>query len=734
MVTFQLSLNSKKIMIMMKLLLLATTMATTFGVAVADSMSIRGNYLRQNHEDRLLKKEEVAAEIIQSNQEEEEDAKEIDWEQFEADIAAEIQAKQEEEIDWNAFAADLVSAGLVTTPQPTVDVKTVKPSVSPTQAPTSLPSKEPTMTPTKKPSDNNATPAPTMNSTPSDKTILPTIAVSSMTAGGGDISFVTPSAKPTKFNFVFSFGDTAVTKVTLPSFRLDFVATTNMSRNLRRDELMTGDEEQTFIEIISNQIMSYLQDNLSREVVSVDLNVEDKRENHFPQMVMFSYDLGGAITFVGGEDELPPLPTPNELATEVLGFLETDSFVEELKSFDSSGLLNIDDVVASIPSVSGTASKIQITDSTGIIPNSSKEGDANAVGTPVVIAFVTAFAFTMAVIGFVTLHKLRKYQGNEDDESSGLVKATYQNIKEKFNSVTPMGRTRQYNHFESPLSSEHSIFGGIEESGAECPIVSNVDRERSSSQPLSSKYLSDEAFLAESESDTTSERGQQNLTLDFLYSDTDSYFSSSIGTSNFSVGVRPRLLSKDLVYSDTDSSLRSGSELDLMKNNPYSANMHSISKVSQLLLYNDDAAPSDSEITEADSAAQEEDADADKSKEENHFARELTVTDDLFARLNELENKIVLLGDSKNAYSEAEDSAEKLDVGAFSDETLDVLQRDRLRCTPPPSETELDGVMIDCSKNSSLLGNVLDESDGDDDELLFEGSISTIESEIDSNC
>lgn len=117
----------------MKLLLLATTMATTFGVAVADSISIRGNYLRQNHEDRLLKKEEVAAEIIQSNQEEEEDAKEIDWEQFEADIAAEIQAKQEEEIDWNAFAADLVSAGLVTTPQPTVNVKTVKPSVSPTQ-------------------------------------------------------------------------------------------------------------------------------------------------------------------------------------------------------------------------------------------------------------------------------------------------------------------------------------------------------------------------------------------------------------------------------------------------------------------------------------------------------------------------------------------------------------------------------------------------------------------------
>lgn len=117
----------------MKLLLLATTMATIFGVAVADSISIRGNYLRQNYEDRLLKKEQAAAEtIIQSNQEEEDSGEEIDWGQFAAEIAAEIQAKQEE-IDWNSFAADLVSAGLVTTPQPTVNLKTVKPSVSPTQ-------------------------------------------------------------------------------------------------------------------------------------------------------------------------------------------------------------------------------------------------------------------------------------------------------------------------------------------------------------------------------------------------------------------------------------------------------------------------------------------------------------------------------------------------------------------------------------------------------------------------
>ena len=104
---------------------------------------------------------------------------------------------------------------------------------------------------------------------------------------------------------------------------------------------MSEDAEKAFIEINSSQILSNLQGNLSRELVSVDLKVEDKRENHFPQMVMFSYDLGGSVTFVGGEDELPPLPTSNELLTEVLGLLETDPFVEVLKSFDNSGLFSI---------------------------------------------------------------------------------------------------------------------------------------------------------------------------------------------------------------------------------------------------------------------------------------------------------------------------------------------------------------------------------------------------------
>eukprot|EP00984_Skeletonema_dohrnii_P014679 scaffold6199_cov118-Skeletonema_dohrnii-CCMP3373.AAC.3 len=650
------------------------------------------------------------------------------------------------------WCAGLVSAGVITTTQPTVNSTTAKPSTSPTQTPTPEPSKVPTLAPTKQPSDN-PTPAPTLDPTSSDPvspavaTIAPTIAVSSVTGGGGDISVGTPSAKPTEFNFLFSFGNSVFTEVTLPSFRLEFVATTNMNRKLRQDELMTEDAEKAFIEIISSQILSNLQGNLSRELVSVDLNVEDKRENHFPQMVMFSYDLGGSVTFVGGEDELPHLPTSNELLTEVLGLLETDPFVEVLKSFDNSGLFSIDDVVVSTSNASGTASQIQIADSAGIISNSSEEG-SDGIATPAVIAFVTAFAFTMAVIGFITVRKLREYQENEDDDSFGRVKTTYHNMKEKFNYVTPMGKNRRrYDQFESPAASEDSLFGDIEESDSEYPIATNVDIEQPSSQALPSAHLSDEAFLDKSE--TTSERGHQNLSLDLLYSDSDSYFGSSVGTSIVTAGVRPRMLSKDFVYSDTDSSLRSDLDgKEVTKSNPHNANIQSIEQVNQLLLYNDDAAPSDSEITEAESTAQE--VAADYAKEWNPFSSESSVTDDLFARLNELENKIVFtesqfsqdvttaterLGDYRNAYSGAEDSSavQKRDIsaGIFTNESLGMIQRDRLRGTPPPSETELDG---DSSKSASLLGNALDESDGDDDDLLFEGSVSTIASEIDSHC
>lgn len=570
---------------------------------------------------------------------------------------------------------------------------------------------------------------------------------------GGGIIGGTPSAKPTEFSFVFSFGDSAVTVVTLPSFRFDVVATINMNRKLRRDELMTGDIEKDFIEMISNGILSYLQGNLSRDLVSVDLNVEDKGESHFSEMVMFFYDLSGSVTFVGGKDELPALPSSSEVLTKVLEILETASFVDVLKSFDKSGLLSIEDVAVSTPNAGATASEIQKADSTGVLADTNKGGSgARAIATPVVIAFVAVFAFTIAVIGFITVRKYRQYQQNEDDGSVGRVKTTtYQNMKEKINNLSPLGRKKLYHHFESPAGSV--LFGDIVDNDTEYPIATNVNIEQPpfltrETQLNNSSYLSNEARNAiDDDSDTTSESGRQNRTLDFLYSDSDSYFGSSIGMSVVSAGVRPRMLSNDYVYSDTDSSLHSGLDCkQVMKNNPHGANVHSIAKINQLVLNNDTAScDGNLEITETEIAAEGEDANHDVKKE-NQNAGEFSITDNLFARLADLENKIIhtesqfsledgvstkeRLEDYKNAYRQADDSCavqkRSFGAGIFTEETLGMIQRNRLRITPPPSEGDLDGDAIDSLTGSSLLGNVPDDSDADDDEFLFQGSISTV--------
>ena len=531
-----------------------------------------------------------------------------------------------------------------------------------------------------------------------------------------------------------------MTMVTLPLFRIEFVATTNYNRRLRQDELLTGDAENTFIDVISSQILSNLQVNQARQLISVELNVEDKRENHFPQMIMFSYDIGGYAIFAGDEDSLPPLPSSKKLLADVLEILNTESFEGALKSFDHSGLLSIDDVVVS--ALSPAAASIQVADSTGVISDSIEEG-STITATPTVIALVTAFALAMSLIGFITARKLRE---PNDDDSFGPVKKTYQNIRKKFHYVTPMGNNRQYDQFESPQGSVDSVFGAMQDSDSEYPSVTNVDLRQSHAQQSSGdrnsflpSHLMDKAFVYESE--TGSERCQQSL--DLLYSDSDSYFGSSVATSIISSGIRPRMSSKDFVYSDTDSSLRSGSELEykeMARKHTLSTSTHGIANVDHLLLYTDQ--PSDSEITDGESASQE--VVADESNNGQPYESELLLTEDLFARLDELENKLAdtecqFANENNITTKEEEEDGSAMqirdssDAGVLAGEKLGIIPRDRLRGTPPPSEDELDGDAIDSSKESSLLGNLSFESDTyADDELLFHGSFSTIGSDFDS--
>jgi len=229
--------------------------------------------------------------------------------------------------------------------------------------------------------------------------------------------------------------------------------------------------------------------------------------------------------------------------------------------------------------------------------------------------------------------------------------------------------------------------------------------------PNQSKYDS-EMGSKEGESDTTSERDIPNRTLDLLYSDSDSYFESShtlstsvrsqlIGRdaasaafSDYSsihgdIDIRPRVMSKEtnnLMYSDTDSSIhdsehRLNSSLEMMK-----INHQNIVEINQLLLDGETSASDlDSNIEAEDDVA-------------GHAEDELEC---------QLSHK-----DVATTYESLGSD------GVLTDEVLGMIQRDRLRGTPPPSEGDFDRDAVD-AKDHNLLGNMSDESDADDDELLF---------------
>lgn len=123
---------------------------------------------------------------------------------------------------------------------------------------------------------------------------------------------------------------------------------------------------------------------------------------------------------------------------------------------------------------------------------------------------------------------------------------------------------------------------------------------------------------------------------------------------------------------------------------------------------------------------------------------ETTDSDELlYSRITELENKMCQT-ESKLASASMDEmdtkaaattyDTEKLELsvppntptapvntleGIFTAETLVKIEENRLQCTPPPSEGEVDNDIIKAAKENTLLGKFLDES-SDDDSSLFE--------------
>ncbi|KAL3811169.1 hypothetical protein ACHAXA_002733 [Cyclostephanos tholiformis] len=131
---------------------------------------------------------------------------------------------------------------------------------------------------------------------------------------------------------------------------------------------------------------------------------------------------------------------------------------------------------------------------------------------------------------------------------------------------------------------------------------------------------------------------------------------------------------------------------------------------------------------------------------------DISTTDELFARIAELESKILntesqlaqeesikisslmaekedsnsrtpLMTNAKSSKNESSRNETALASSAmqiiFSDATLAMMEQRRLECTPPPSEGDIDSAMIQEAKDNALLGKYLDESDSEEESTIF---------------
>ncbi|KAL9187933.1 hypothetical protein ACHAXT_006311 [Thalassiosira profunda] len=110
---------------------------------------------------------------------------------------------------------------------------------------------------------------------------------------------------------------------------------------------------------------------------------------------------------------------------------------------------------------------------------------------------------------------------------------------------------------------------------------------------------------------------------------------------------------------------------------------------------------------------------------------EISTTDELYARITELEQKIINTEASlnnevpttpANTPAKVEESASEdagnpsIQEGTFTTKTLDMIEESRLTGTPPPSEGEVDGEAIQEAKENPLLGKFLNDDSESEEE------------------
>jgi hypothetical protein len=530
-------------------------------------------------------------------------------------------------------------------------------------------------------------------------------------------------------------GDRKLTRRTASSFN---------SRNLKFFE---STQDARLVHLISNHVQNSLTGlQLFGDVLAVQLKVLDKVESVFGNLndqdndsnrgagrmlrseqlslVLVSYTLEGEILLVNSA------PDANQLEEAMLRSLagEVDKS-SLLKAFAASD----DDVLRSITDVDATSilplDFNKVLDTTNSLDNDTTQ-KVNIV-FPILVGI--AFLSTLSAIGFIIHRKYREFRSNEYE--------AYQQRKQ-----------RNYNHFESPESSVTENVTPTSRDNAEQVFAYDYSVEESSSEdergwsstststdvldwqvPFDEHSLGGARQVYEDQTkmelrmiqmgtsvekdgdikagDVRSvpvsallvDESQTDATLDGLYSTADSYFDTTTAKSR-----NQRCDSIDTLNCSTDQqAFGPGWErevdfegiLDVMDQTDL------VTDVTKILLQNcvttDESrlgvVPQTPQTTPQDKPDQSSTQESPDSRTYKHASY-----------------KSMYTSSDPTATSKANISA-----GIFTQETLGMINRNRLKSTPPPSENEYDEDVVNDAKENALLGNRNVDSDEEED-VLFE--------------
>ncbi len=710
---------------------------------------------------------------------------------------------------------------------PSIVCVTESPTLSPTisTVPTTAPTAS-TVPTTVEPTTDSPT---TLSPASSAPTALPSVYSSefsfSVTTNGGQDPIEAIPLSPFRLDFILRVdgGDENDTNNNNDGKRRRALLRENDAR--RKLLIFQPAHDAQLLSLVSDHLLDQFTNKLVGKPISVELGIDDKAEQNVRDgKVMVSYGYIGHAVYAAAKnvesDALPRLlPSMADVDGAVLSSFNSRqgkrAWLNAVQYSEDDVLQGMVNVIASnnpIMTVNQAAKNENQTDLVG-----STSTAKTAIINPIMAVIAVAFATTLLVIGFLTYRKYQKYKRSNASNDN----VDYQSRKRKGAIEINVKNGKRYDHFESPVGSvvapseEHlndlEIVGGDtypasqDYSDAEqgnnnlesqqfhphdgsLPYDEATQQNNTAAASASMVYYSHAANQMMNES-----KNGDDETLEGLYSDKDSYFQST-----FAPSVNGRQMQGEGIQSvhsldtlDTTFGYTTVQSMDAL-DNPEDTITHLIEGFEEIvdrnerehssragfvvpympttLLSTDNIGGADACILPRNDVVEQptsEEGDESIKTETPSSTSETSDTDELFARITELENKMIQTESSlkTSTFDETSDSADELysqitelenkmcqtesklasvsndemdtkpiDLtvppntptvpvntleGVFTAETLVKIEENRLKCTPPPSEGEVDNDIIKAAKENTLLGKFLDES-SDDDSSMFE--------------